>query len=298
MQASVRTVLMVVPFAFVFCEEMHADEVCLKSGRCLQGDITERSTTSVTIDISPGRITLPMAVIERVEVKQSALATYRRRLRTLDRNDAQGWLALGLWAKEHDLNTQAETALNHVLSLDPSNREANEALNKVLLGDQWMSQDEAYRAKGYVRFEGAWIPREERDALIEQRRIETEAAATAAMRAEAEARRAEAEARARQAEAQAEQASESQANQPTSDGIPLGWGIGAPCIGAGCVTTPVQCGPNMSGPACQSTEQSKDKVKKSHREKTQATPAPTPAPTPAHSSKPRPRAFPGKTTTH
>jgi hypothetical protein len=236
---------------------VRADEICLKEGGCLQGVILEQTATAVTIEIGPGRITLPTSRIERLSVGRSALASYYERKRGLKPMDVRGWLELARWARDSGLATQANAAYEHVLDLDADNPEANQALGKTLVGERWLTQEEAYRARGYTYFEGSWIPREERDALLEKRRIESEAAVAEAARAEADARRAEAEARARAAEAE-ELASEARAAQEYPGGV-WGWGLGVPCtIDHPCPPVSVECGPHMSGPACRSEDNPQD----------------------------------------
>jgi hypothetical protein len=89
-----------------------------------------------------------------------------------------------------------------------------------------VSEEEGYRARGYVKFEGDWITPAEHEAILRERvsSAQQESALRQAEVAEreAEARAREAEARAREAEAQAAEA------QETSEGLPLwyGWGVG------------------------------------------------------------------------
>ena len=130
----------------------------------------------------------------------SSLATFRERARRLGREDAAGWLELGLWARSHGLTTQAREAFEHVLVVDPDNAGAHQALGDVRLGERWVGADEALRAQGLVPFEGRWVAPEERAAILRER---AEAAAEDRARAEASARAREAEARARAAEAEA-----------------------------------------------------------------------------------------------
>jgi len=109
-----------------------------------------------------------------------------------------------------------------VLALDPGHSEANAALGRVSLNGTWMSREDAWRAQGYVEFDGRWVTPAERAALLEDQRAEE---AMALQRREAELRAREAEARAREAEARARQA-ESSGTGGDEGGIPLWWGGG------------------------------------------------------------------------
>jgi hypothetical protein len=178
-----------------------ADEVVLKSGRSLVGEIIERTATNVTIEIGPGRVTFPLAAVDHVVSGPSALGTYRERARSLDPEDAAGWLALGYWARARGLATQANAAFERVIAIEPSNEQAQSALGHVRVGDRWMTREEGYRAQGLVEFRGEWLTPQERDARLAQMQMEAD---IERQRIESELR--EAEARARQAEAEARRA--------------------------------------------------------------------------------------------
>jgi hypothetical protein len=197
----------------------HADQVVIRGGGTIDGVVVERTDTTITLDVGPGRITLPLNRVERVVESTSALEDYRHRTRQLAAADAKGWLALGLWAQDHDLSTQAAEAFEHVLLIDPQNATAHRALNHVQVGGAWMTPEDGYRARGLVPFEGNWVSPQERDAIVQARADEialerARVEATTASR-EADARVREAEARARTAEAEAKAAAN--AGAPTAD---------------------------------------------------------------------------------
>jgi len=197
-----------------------ADEIVLRGGGRVRGIVVEQTQDRVVVETGPGRVTLPMARVERILQSRSALEVYAERAAGLAPGDREGWASLARWAAERELGTQAREAWQSLLAVDPSHPEANAALGRVPVDGVWMGEDEAYRARGYVSFEGRWVTPPEHEALVRERAAEEEAAREqreAGLRVrEAEARAREAEARAREAEAAA---------QPT-DGIPLWWGWG------------------------------------------------------------------------
>jgi hypothetical protein len=208
-----------------------ADEILLRSGGRLNGVVVERRTESIVIDVGPGRVTLPMRLVERIVAGTPAFEVYRERSLRLGPTDVRGWLDLALWARDHELLTQARQAFEYVASIDPGNPVAHRELGHMLVDGRWMTPEEGYRARGYVNFEGNWNTPEERAALIGERAAEAQARQA---EAEAAARAREAEARARTAEAEARQA-EAAAYAPT-EGIPLGMaygGYGYPYAGYG-----------------------------------------------------------------
>ncbi len=203
-----------------------ADEVFLKSGGQLSGRIVSRTATTVEVDVGAGRIAVPASSVVRIEEGRSALQDYEERAGRVSAGDVEGWLALGEWASSRGLGSQAREAYHRALSASPNDPRANAALGNVQVGGRWVSEDESYRARGYVQFEGDWITPAEHEAILRERAAEAEQERRyreSELRArEAEARAQEAEARARQAEAEAAQ------TPASSEGLPLwyGWGAG------------------------------------------------------------------------
>jgi hypothetical protein len=198
-----------------------ADEVFLKGGGQLSGRIVTRNATTVEVDVGAGRIGVPASSVLRIEEGRSPLQEYEERAGRLPAGDADGWVALAQWAESQGLGTQAREAYHRALAASPDDPRANEALGNVRMDGRWVSEDESYRARGYVHYEGEWITPAEHDALLRERAAED---ARDRERLEAESRVREAEARADEAEARAREAEA----QQESEGIPLwyGWGAG------------------------------------------------------------------------
>jgi hypothetical protein len=177
-----------------------ADEVFVRGGGRLTGQVVQHGPDAIVVDIGSGQIGLPLSHVDRIVPGETPVGMYRRRAEGLAADDVAGRLALGAWARAHDLETNAREAFESVLAVDPANVAAQRALGHVRFDGQWMTRDESYLARGYVRFDGAWVTSEERRAAIDERRA---AAEERRARAEAHARIREAEARARVAEAEA-----------------------------------------------------------------------------------------------
>ena len=216
----VRPLPMTVALALALAGEGVADEVFLRGGGHLVGDIVRRDARWVVVDVDIGHVTLPAAHVERiVPGERTAYAQYRDRAARLAADDLDGWLGLAVWARASHLATPARTAFLRALEIDPASTAAHEGLGHVRVGDRWMTVDEAWRARGYVRHEGRWMTPAERDVKVresearalrereERARDEAEAAAreTKVRLRDLEARVKEAEARAREAEARADE---------------------------------------------------------------------------------------------
>jgi hypothetical protein len=211
-----------------------ADEVWLKGGGRLVGDVIEKRPTAVVLDVGPGTVTLPLSRVERIVSSTVALTDYRERAAKLSPMDVAGWSALAGWAEQQDLRTQSREAWRHVLAADPGNAVAHLALGDVLYQGRWLDFASVQRARGLIEQGGVWMTPAEREAALRQEAADAAARQQAQMagieRQEAEARVREAEARARTAEAEADRAED----DGYSDGIPFGYGgygWGVPVIG-------------------------------------------------------------------
>jgi hypothetical protein len=197
-----------------------ADEIFLKSGGQLSGRIVSRTTTALEVDIGAGHVTVPASYVVRIEEGRSPLHEYGERAGRLGAGDVEGWVALGAWANERGLGTQARDAYERARRAAPDDPRANEALGNVRLNGQWMTAEQGYEARGYVKFEGEWITPAEQDAILRERAAQGAEERARLQLQEAEARALEAEARARQA------AAEAQAQQSEAQGLWYGWGAG------------------------------------------------------------------------
>ena len=210
--------------AALLCPATRADEIFLKSGGQLSGRIVSRTADQVEIDVGAGRVTVPASSVVRIEEGRSALQDYEERAGRIAPGDAAGWVALGDWASGQGLGSQAREAYNRALAASPNDPRANAGLGNVQLDGRWVSEDEGYRARGYVKFEGEWMTPAEHDAILRERAFENE---QERQRQEADQRVRDAEQRAAEAEERARQA-EADAAQASMDGLPLwyGWGTG------------------------------------------------------------------------
>lgn len=213
-----RHCLLCVCVAAVLPALVRADDVILKGGGKVSGRILSRTDTAVEVDVGAGTVRVPMTSVVRIDQRRSALDDYHDRATALRADDVPGWLQLAKWASSQGLGTQARTAYEQVLAVDPENAAANQGLGRVQLDGRWVSEEESYRARGFVQFEGEWMTPAEQDAILRERDAATraeQATLDAERRAQdAEARAAEAEARAREAEAAV----------PGNAGFPMYWG--------------------------------------------------------------------------
>lgn len=199
-----------------------ADEIQLRGGGRITGQILEQTEESVTVDIGGGTITAAMSSVVGIERSVSPLQEYRARAAEIPAGDVEAWRELARWASRRALSSQAWEAWGQVLAILPEDEEANRALGRVRLDGRWVDEEESYRAQGYVEFEGQWMRPEEQRAILAERQAEEEAARRdneAAIRAiEAE----QAAERAREAQEAAQGDSWDRMNET----VYWGWGYG------------------------------------------------------------------------
>lgn len=166
-----RTVLAIALVAFPVC----ADEVLMKGGGRLTGQISSQSEESVTIDIGAGSMTVPMASVVDIQRGTSPLHEYRERAAKLAADDIEGWRELGRWANQRGLSVQAREAYSKVRAANPNDLDANRALGLVLYQGQWITEEDSYKAQGYVKYGSDWMTPAERDAMMRERDAAEEA---------------------------------------------------------------------------------------------------------------------------
>lgn len=178
----------------------NADVIHLKKGGRLEGVLISEGPTSVTLDVGMGRVSLPLTSVLRIERGASALSEFRRRLAAMQSDDLRSYIELARFASDAGLRSEAKIAWARVSALDPTNAEAHQALGHVLVSGRYVDEEEAYRERGYIQFEGRWMTpveqasllREREDRRSEDRRLAE--AVRAAREADDRARRTEAEA--------------------------------------------------------------------------------------------------------
>lgn len=217
---STRTIAGVALMVAAMAGHAGADEVFLKEGGVLSGRVVNRTEAAVEIEIAAGRMSIPAAIVERIEEGRSVLDEYDDRRKALRPRDRAGWLALARWASGQGLARQARQAYEHVLTIAPNDPEANRALGRVEVDGRWMTVEESYRARGYVPFEGTWVTPEEKNRILRER-AEREQLERVLVAADARVR--DAEARAREAEMRAAEAEMALSSVTQVEGIPLWW---------------------------------------------------------------------------
>ncbi|MCU0291507.1 MAG: hypothetical protein MUF10_05880 [Thermoanaerobaculaceae bacterium] len=199
-----------------------ADDVYLRGGGQITGQIVEQTDERVTVNIGAGTMSVRMASVVRIERGASPIQEYQARAEKIPAGDAEAWRELARWAADEGLATMSGQAYSRVVAVLPNDPEANRALGRVSLGGKWVTEAESYRAQGFVEFEGEWMRPEEQRTILAERRAREEAdrqALAAQIQADQEAERA------RKAKEDAEREKFMHGGLPQL-GDPTGWGYG------------------------------------------------------------------------
>jgi hypothetical protein len=157
-----------------------ADELVLRNGRTLEGEVTEAGDTVVFR--RPG-ISMEIRKDEVLEIRKTPAPKeqYAKRSAELDRadaaaaasgtkdakgkGDAEAHHRLGLWCATKGLKDEACAEQRKAVAIDPDHAGARRALGFMKTDAGWRLEDEVMAEKGLVRFEGRWMAKEEADAL-------------------------------------------------------------------------------------------------------------------------------------
>ncbi len=145
-----------------------ADTVVCVDGRAIEGEVEIQGDT-VVIKGKFGRTAIPRAEVMEIK-KGGSEDEYLKKLEELEKSDkakdAEAHFEMGKWAMEKGLNKQAEERFKRAIELNPDHEGARTALGYVRYLGQWMSEDDAMRAKGMVKIQGKWMTPAEAEAIL------------------------------------------------------------------------------------------------------------------------------------
>ena len=114
-----------------------------------------------------------MSTVVRIDKSTSPLQEYRARAATLTDQDVEGWRELARWAANQGLGTQAREAYTHVTAARSRRRRGEPRRSVSSQHDgRWVTEEESYLARGFVKFEGEWMTPGERQAILAERQAE------------------------------------------------------------------------------------------------------------------------------
>lgn len=154
----------------VAASPLFADDLHLKSGRVLSGEVLEKKDGKVVFMRPAGILTFSDGEIEKIVPTATELDSYLDRSKALADDDAAGQWKLAQWAKSVGLLAAYRREIDRCLAADPDHVEARAAAGFEKIDGQWLKGDDAKKARGLVKVDGQWMTREAADVLAAQRR--------------------------------------------------------------------------------------------------------------------------------
>jgi hypothetical protein len=168
-----------------------ADVLVMKDGRRIEGTVTAQDSKTVKIHTTFGDFEFPAAEVERVEKGKTGAQDFDERFKAA--KTTEEFFALGQWADQKKMRTEAKQAMRRVLELEPKHAGANTFFGKVAYKGEWLTPAERdtraaadaeaeMLAKGFVRWKEQWVTPDEKahlernEVLVEGQWIPFEAA--------------------------------------------------------------------------------------------------------------------------
>ena len=131
----------------------------LRTGGRIEGELlnTERTAAEPYFLRTPlgVRLALAPSQVLRVVVKTDVEKQYEALLPALASTAEAQW-QMAQWCKEAGLLEQRKRHLASVIALEPDHEDARAALGYLHIGSRWMTQEEFFTGRGYVRSGGDW----------------------------------------------------------------------------------------------------------------------------------------------
>jgi hypothetical protein len=137
-----------------------ADEVLLENGGKLVGRAT-RSGDDVIVKTPTGEFRVPATQVKSITPGRTVWDEYDEKLKAADQKDAKTQLELGDWCKGKGLTTEGRRHWKKAIEIDPDQADARARLGYIRYEERWLTNDEYYKARGFVKVGGEWVPEDE-----------------------------------------------------------------------------------------------------------------------------------------
>jgi len=148
--------------SMLLCAVASADTLTLKSGRVLEGKITE-SSDSVLLATPNATISYGKDEITSIQRGPAPAEVYQKRAAAIESSDARGHYELGAYAESKGLIREAHDEYEKAIAADGDHAQAREKLGYVRSGQEWVSREEAMARKGHVRYKGRYVAKGDAD---------------------------------------------------------------------------------------------------------------------------------------
>ncbi len=154
--------------ALLISSSILGDVIHFKDGRTLEGKILSEGSDSVQIRTKFGTVTIKRDRIAKIEHKESPEEIYQQKLDAVDRTDPDALFDLATWCKENGRKKEHRKWLSEIMKIDDQHDGANTELGNIQHDGKWFSakglesykreKEEMMTNKGWVRYNGEWMP--------------------------------------------------------------------------------------------------------------------------------------------
>jgi tetratricopeptide (TPR) repeat protein len=120
------------------CGLATADELVLQDGRTFTGTVTVKEDV-VLVQMPYGTLSFSRDQVLRINLKDTPLEQYNKRLAAIDTKDADALCSLAIWARAHGLSTQADELLAKAIQINPDHAAARKASGFAKIDDRWVN---------------------------------------------------------------------------------------------------------------------------------------------------------------
>lgn len=148
---------------------LHGDRIHLRAGGVITGKVISNGAEIVVRLESGGRVSFSRDQVEKIETSLTPLEELQNRERQLQEANPDSLAALGRWAQQQKLSSEAKRLAWKIIELDPDHSWARDYLRFKRLGAVWLTEEDFHHIHGRVREGQRWIPRKEWEELQKQR---------------------------------------------------------------------------------------------------------------------------------
>jgi hypothetical protein len=154
-------ILIIATVAIIFMSLLpaRADIVQIDTGEEYNGKVTDLENT-VRIEMLYGTITIQKYRIVRIIPRKTLPELYEEKLESIKQNDAEARYQLALWCKREGWTSKLKEELEIVIGLNTSHEGARRMLGYHKLNGEWLTEDEYMIARGFVKYQDKWLPKE------------------------------------------------------------------------------------------------------------------------------------------
>lgn len=163
-------------------QQVFADKIILKNGNELDVKILKKTATNVSFEFAngtrKGKMSLPKSSIKKIiytlaTANDTLLQNYENKLAQVDKSSSESWYDFGIWCEKFSssFSVEANNAFRKAIKLNPQHKKARLKLGYRFENGKWQTEDEIYKSKGYINFEGSWYsPKELKEVLTQRER--------------------------------------------------------------------------------------------------------------------------------